>query len=191
MKSAKHIALSIVLTLSVFCAVLYPSCSKDACKGVTCLNAGTCSGGACTCLPGIGGNNCQTVYRLLYDSTYAGIATYSTSYTDSATGVDTSYIIRVDTGNTLVFSVGPDSVYTQMQLVWNRPNGQSAVSMPNIILTSFSANGSTFTASGSADTFNYSGTGTVNGSTASLNLVGSHPVGPSVIVTLNNLAVQQ
>jgi hypothetical protein len=61
MRAIKQIALSAILTLSAFCAVLYTSCSKDACKGVTCYNAGTCSGGTCTCPTGYEGANCQTL----------------------------------------------------------------------------------------------------------------------------------
>ena len=60
MKSIKQIALGALLTISAFCAVLYTSCSKDACKDVTCSNGGTCSGGNCTCPVGYIGTNCQT-----------------------------------------------------------------------------------------------------------------------------------
>ena len=61
MRSIKHIALSAILTLSAFCAVLYTSCSKDACKGVTCQHSGTCSGGTCTCPTGYEGTRCGTL----------------------------------------------------------------------------------------------------------------------------------
>lgn len=61
MKSIRLIALSAFVTISAFCAVLYSaSCTKDACKGVTCLNGGTCSGGTCSCPTGWIGTNCQT-----------------------------------------------------------------------------------------------------------------------------------
>jgi hypothetical protein len=61
MKSIKYIALSAFVTISAFCAVLYTSCTKDACKGVTCQHGGTCSGGNCTCPVGYEGANCQTL----------------------------------------------------------------------------------------------------------------------------------
>ena len=60
MKSFRIIALSVIVTISTFGAILYTSCTKDACKGVTCLNGGTCSGGTCTCPTGYIGASCQT-----------------------------------------------------------------------------------------------------------------------------------
>jgi hypothetical protein len=170
MKLFKQIALSAFLTLSAFCAILYSSCSKDGCKGVTCLNGGTCGGGICSCPTGLGGNNCQTVYRLLYANTYEGIATYD--------------IIRADTNNTMVFTAGLDSNYTEMKLVWN--DTTSHITMP-IVLSDNSANGSVFTITATTvDTITYTGSGTVNAIVASLTLVGNHPTGPPIIVTLNN-----
>ncbi len=61
MKSFRLVALSALLTVASFCAIVYSSCTKDACKGVTCLNGGTCSGGTCTCPTGFIGTNCQTL----------------------------------------------------------------------------------------------------------------------------------
>jgi hypothetical protein len=72
MKLIKHIALGGLLTVSAFTAVLYTSCSKDACKGVTCNNGGTCSGGNCTCTTGYEGTNCQTVSRDKFIGSYTG-----------------------------------------------------------------------------------------------------------------------
>jgi hypothetical protein len=60
MKSVKQIALGAFLTISAFSAVLYTSCSKDACKDVVCNNGGTCSGGNCTCPTGWLGTHCET-----------------------------------------------------------------------------------------------------------------------------------
>ena len=61
MKSFRIIALSVLVTICTFCAVLYSSsCKKDGCKGVTCLNMGTCSGGQCTCPTGYTGTTCQS-----------------------------------------------------------------------------------------------------------------------------------
>ena len=63
MKSFRLVALSALLTVGTFSAVLYTSCTKDACKGVTCQNGGTCSGGTCTCPTGYEGANCETASR--------------------------------------------------------------------------------------------------------------------------------
>jgi hypothetical protein len=63
MKRLRLIALSVVLTLGAFSAVVYTSCTKDECKSVTCLNGGTCSGGNCTCPTGYEGTTCQDETR--------------------------------------------------------------------------------------------------------------------------------
>ena len=61
MKSLRLVALSAFLTIGASSAVFYSSCSKDACKDVTCQNGGTCSGGNCTCPTGYEGTTCQTL----------------------------------------------------------------------------------------------------------------------------------
>ena len=63
MKSIRLMALSALVTIGSFSAVVYTSCTKDACKGVTCQNGGTCSGGTCTCPTGYEGTNCETKSR--------------------------------------------------------------------------------------------------------------------------------
>ena len=185
MRALKHIALAVTLTLGVFSAVLYTSCQKSGCKGVTCLNTGTCSGGICVCPSGVGGNNCETVYRKVYANSYLGSATYNSSV------IDSTYIITTDTSNTLIFLAGNDSNYTQMQLVWNRTGGKKNVVFP-IKLSNNTSSGSTFTITvpTTVDTFTYSGSGTVSAVAASLNLVESHPKSSSVIVTLSNFSKQ-
>src|SRR5580658_8335639 len=95
MKSLKLIVLSVILTLSVFCGLWSTSCSKDACKGVTCLNYGTCGGGICRCDSGLGGPTCEIIYRNLYANTYLGNGTDDSGH---------QYI-----NNTLVFATGTDT----------------------------------------------------------------------------------
>ena len=190
MKSIKHIALSIILTLGVFGAVLYTSCQKSGCKGVTCLNGSACSGGICgPCLPGIGGTNCETIYRKLYSGNiYTGVATYYNSkVVDSNRIVDSTYVIRVDTSNTLSFVAQNDSVYTQMQLAWNRP-GRSGGST-TITLSNNTTTGSNFSVNAfQIDTFTCTGTGSINGNTASLNLVAKPPHSPAITITLSDFS---
>lgn len=72
MKSIRRIALSVLLTVGAFTAVMYTSCSKDECKDVTCQNGGTCSGGTCTCPTGYEGTNCQTLTRDKFVGSYTG-----------------------------------------------------------------------------------------------------------------------
>ena len=193
MRSVKHIALGAFLTLGVFFAVLYTSCSKDACKQTTCENNGSCTGGTCYCKPGIGGGGCETIYRTLYGSlsgyVYTGVATINNHTTDSTN------ISHTDANNQLILKYGLDSVYTRMQLTWIDSN-KTMINQQNITLSNFSANGSDFVLAEkvSFDTsFLYSGSGSVNGNTISLTLVGtpkdsfaSVPV-PTITVVFSNL----
>jgi hypothetical protein len=158
----KQIAVTAILTVSAFCAVLYTSCSKDACKGVTCINNGTCSGGTCSCPSGAGGNNCQTIYRILYtmpNGTYTGLGAKDTGSIapDSAT---------------MVFSVPQDTIYTNMTLViTDSANKILGASFP-ITLTNNSASGSNFTITSAVayDTFSITGTGSISTTQASVTL---------------------
>jgi hypothetical protein len=183
MRSIKYIALSVFLALGVFFAVLYTSCSKDSCKTVTCLNGGSCGGGACMCPPGTGSTNCQTVYKTLYTNTYIGNAYYTSSI------VDTNYIPHIDTNSTLVFSAGNDSNFNKMDITWNRTSGKPVKMV--ISLTNNTATGSNFSVSSAvSDTNTYSGKGSVNSNTASISLIESHPNSPAVVVSLNNFNKQ-
>lgn len=75
MKLFRQIALSAMVTVGVFGAIIYTSCTKDACKDVVCNNGGTCSGGTCTCAIGYKGLHCDTA------NNYALLATYSVTET--------------------------------------------------------------------------------------------------------------
>jgi hypothetical protein len=172
MRSMKRIVIAVVLSAGAFCAALYSSCSKDACKGVTCLNTlSPCKGGLCTCPVGIGGSNCETIYRKDYAHTYKGVATYG--------------IIYADTNNTLTFSFGNDTTYNKMLMAWNDPNFP-IVTLP-ILLTNSSPTGSNFTVvSTTVDTFTYTGSGSINNTVASLTLTKTHFNGPPILVTFTN-----
>ena|GEM_PF-737291 len=178
MKSIKQIAASVLLTLSVFVAVLYVSCSKDACKGVTCINGGTCNGGSCNCKDdGIGGANCELIYREIYSGTYKGMVNASGKL-DSLHTIDSNA-----NNNTLVFRAGTDTAhYDNMNLSWNDSTGRLILDMP-IVLKNNSSTGSDFTVpSVNSDTFTYIGYGNVSRVGATLNLTRTHAHGSSVMV---------
>lgn len=61
MKSLRTLALSALLSVGAFSAVLYTACNKDECKDVVCLNGGTCVSGTCSCKTGFEGSDCSTV----------------------------------------------------------------------------------------------------------------------------------
>ncbi len=195
MKSFKYIALSAILAVGVFYVAIYSSsCTKDACKGVTCLNKGMCSGGRCTCDTGIGGLNCETIYRLLYKNAYMGNAIVTYSQPDSAVIDSAFYSIysgRTNDSNLVAFSINSDTTYNKMQLTWTDGTGQ--LLQTTITLNNNTATGSTFsipaTQGGPGDSFTVSGNGSVNSTNASLNLtaVPRHPtLTPTISYTLNN-----
>ena len=61
----RPILFSALTTVSVFIAVLVVSvsCNRDKCKSIVCAYGGVCNGGACTCLLGYEGSNCETISR--------------------------------------------------------------------------------------------------------------------------------
>jgi len=173
MKSIRIIALSAILTIGAFSAVTYTSCSKDDCKGVTCLNGGTCSGGKCSCKSGLGGDNCETIYRNNYAKDYSG------SGTDNTGGTYANFKLR--------FTTGTDTAdYTKMQLAVVTSSGANYITVP-IVLSSNTTSGSAFTVTSTTiDSFTYTGSGTVNGSTATFTMTEATPHAPATIYTFAN-----
>ncbi|MES2701317.1 MAG: calcium-binding EGF-like domain-containing protein [Bacteroidota bacterium] len=168
MKSIKHVALAAFMTLSAFCAVLYSSCSKDACKDVVCQNGGTCADGNCTCATGYEGTRCETVARLKYVNTYVGNGTDNATPSNSYTGF-----------RAVVTATGTD--VTKLQLVLQDNTTTPVVALP-ITLTTFTATNSTFTiTSTSASGYTYTGSGTISATVVSLTLVETANVGGGVI----------
>ncbi len=187
MNIMKPVVISILLTLGIFCAVLYTSCSKDGCKGVYCMNNSSCSGGICQCTKqGIGGVNCEIIYRNLYAHIYKGVVNFAGKL-DSATTIDSNI------GNHLLtFSPANDTMsYLGMTIAWKDSTSKLLVSLP-ITLTTNTASGSDFTVPATpADTFTYSGYGNVSPVSATLNLVRTHPHGSSKVnISFNSFTRQ-
>ncbi len=72
MKSIRSVAFSALLTIGAFSAIMYTSCSKDACKDVVCKNGGTCANGTCSCPTGYEGTNCETLSRDKFIGNWSG-----------------------------------------------------------------------------------------------------------------------
>ena len=176
MKSTKYILLGVVAALFVVCAGLYSSCTRDVCKTVTCTNFGTCGGGSCICPDGIGGLNCEVIYRKLYEHQYKG------------SGADDSG--RLYNNNTLTFNSTADTAFTKMQIVWDN-HGPKQINM-DIKLSSNTSQGSTFTiTSTKVDSSVYSGFGTVNKTSASLTITELRTTDSSVRTILLHDFVKQ
>lgn len=198
MRSMKYMALGAMLLVGAFFAVMYSSsCTKDACKGVTCLHKGVCSGGSCVCNDsiGVGGVNCEITYSSLYDkNTYQGNTVVGYGSLDSPV-IDTNnmYLAHTDINNTMSFVAITDTDFSEMNLTWI-DNGLTVFVTP-IKLTHNSATGSTFAITnvqGQApwDNYTFSGTGSVNSTNATMNLVAvsADTTKPSMTFTLSNFS---
>lgn len=182
MRSIKPIAFGIFVTFSVFCAVLYSSCKKDASKGVTCLHYATKSGSICDCRKGTGGVNCETEYRRLYkDFKYRGTSTYSTP---------TYNINGADSNNLITFTAENDTFYTKARIIWDNSSVIRPISLP-VIFNNGSSNGSNYTiVETPIDTFTYSGTVSINGATLSATITKVRPNGVKTLVMINDFNKQ-
>ena len=86
MKTLRLIALSALVTVASATAIFSTSCSKDACKDVTCQNGGTCSDGTCVCPTGYEGTSCETMSRTKFTKSWSATdhlvgGTFVASYT--------------------------------------------------------------------------------------------------------------
>ena len=72
MKLWKITILTSLLFAAAVSAVIYSSCTKDACDNLTCLNGGACGGGVCNCPTGYEGAQCQTLSISRFLGTYQG-----------------------------------------------------------------------------------------------------------------------
>lgn len=72
MKSIRNIAFTAILTLGAFTAITYTACTKDECKGVECINGGSCVDGTCACPTGYEGTNCEKLSRDKFIGTWSG-----------------------------------------------------------------------------------------------------------------------
>ncbi len=74
MNKFKIVALTSIISIFAFVAVIYTSCNKDACKGVTCQNGATnCIGGTCQCPAGYSGNFCELSSLTFRNDSYTPI----------------------------------------------------------------------------------------------------------------------
>jgi hypothetical protein len=75
MKFWRPILLTTIIFFSICSVVLYSSCEKDPCKGVTCLNGGSCYNGVCSCQTGFEGPLCADKMTTRFVGAYAGYST--------------------------------------------------------------------------------------------------------------------
>lgn len=163
MRPFRIMILSALLVVCSFCMV-YVSCTKDACKGVNCLNSGTCSGGVCQCPTGVGGNDCETIYRSAYVNTYMGNGKGDTLFADTIKK-SVAYF-----NSTMTFDTNGTTSLLQMNLTFRDTGGRVPLKF-SITLSNQTIAGSTFTIQPTATNgFHFSGSGSISASTASFDL---------------------
>ncbi|GIV33180.1 MAG: hypothetical protein KatS3mg031_0715 [Chitinophagales bacterium] len=81
----------ILSVLAISAIMFFNACEEDACKDVTCLNAGTCVDGDCICAPGYEGTTCEIKMVDKFVGTYKlNENCPSGSITDWPTSIDAS-----------------------------------------------------------------------------------------------------
>jgi len=150
MKLFRQIALSALVTLGTFATVAYTSsCSKDACKGVTCNNGGTCSGGTCTCPTGYTGTDC---------SGYAYVGSWKG--TDNCTNPTASFTVTMgldssSTGATKVLVSNPSGYGSTVQISGTLSTDAKTITFTNQTVGAVTITGAMTLTSNTAFTWTY------------------------------------
>ena len=191
MVSVRNFLVGVLMVTGVTATAVYTSScskSKDACSGVTCQNSGSCKSGTCVCPAGIGGTNCETIYRTTYANIYAG------------SGTDNETPSRTLNNYQVTLSYNNDLNYSGMNILAEMLDGGGKYvthfTAP-IVLSSCSATGSNFTITPSVNSlgFRISGTGTVSASVVTLSVTEADTattgyIQPTIVYTFSSLAVQ-
>jgi hypothetical protein len=127
------------------------SCEQDRCKvrGTTCLNAGVCNNGVCSCIASFEGDSCQYPVNKKFENKYGG---YRQIGYRTALGFDTVYVVP-DTF--FVYAEGGTNDKVRFFSVFNTSIVHNAVIRQNELTTTDT---SVF-----VDKFNYRGKGALNG----------------------------
>ena len=167
MKKSASILLTVVSVLMVFTSVVYTGCKKDKCKGISCSNGGSCKDGNCVCPTGYTGVKCGDEVRQSYAKQYVG------------TGVDTDGEKYPESEFT--FKSNGDDV-TAMSVEIKEVNGNPVNSFDIKLETNESYSIVEKTDKG----LTYTGGGTINSTSATMEIKVTGSVG-SFAVTYANL----
>jgi len=128
----KTFLLTALLTLFAFSAVLYTSCHKDKCSGVTCYNGGACNNGNCLCPTGYYGSKCENSSILFQNDTYTPIS-LTVNGTNTNIPVNGSVSVIGSAGTSAVVSAVTGGTYG-LSYSWaftdNFPTGGNGLTEP-------------------------------------------------------------
>jgi hypothetical protein len=145
MKTVKTLITTAALVTTIFGAITYTSCKKDKCKTVTCLNGGSCNNGNCTCQSGYEGSICDTKTNEKFAGTYSGV------YCDNTVG-------------SIVVYAQAEPLKIAVPVNGLSPNAEGTVNG-----NSFSIPYQTLVNSTTGDSYQFSATGTISGTSISFN----------------------
>ena len=115
--------------------LLYSSCEKNPCNGVSCENGGSCNGGACYCPTGFEGPTCSFRSTSRFTGYYAG---YS-SCNNGALIIDTVFISNdVPHSNTMVKIVQKTHPNDLLYGTINTNQTTYAIFIPSVVDTNYS-----------------------------------------------------
>jgi hypothetical protein len=136
--SFKTILFTSLSTLAAFFAVTYSSCTPDKCKSIVCAYGGVCNNGACSCVTGYEGTQCETVARNKFLGKWVvfekGSTTNSAQYELTVSeGQNVADVVITNFNNQFSVPVSgyirTDSIYLPSQTV----NGKTIVGVGYII----------------------------------------------------------
>ena len=146
-------AFLIATGVSVALATGISSCVTDKCKDVVCQNDGICIEGTCDCPAGTSGTFCDVIDRAVLLNA-SGVATYSVTETCSVTGAATYTVDFAASGTSLdKILVNDFGGYTSLDGVAMTVSG-TTVTVANQTISGYTVSG-TGTISGSTITMNY------------------------------------
>ena len=148
MKFIRNIAFAAIASFAAFSMVTYTACNKDECKDVTCNNGGTCINGNCSCPTGYEGSKCEIVSA----ASLPGVYTATEDCQPPLTGGPSSWSSTVSTSSS-------DETRIVISNFGNSSTNVTAQVDKNAITIDATTIG----------TRNVTGTGTVNGSTLTIN----------------------
>lgn len=177
--------------VTVFCLSIFSlntSCSKKSdCEGSTCQNGGSCNSGKCTCLTGTHGKLCDSLYISSFVHTYMGDGT-----DDQTTNQYKDYKLEFYTINTV------NADYVTMGITGKKfQSGSYLVHFDATVkFSNFVGGNGDFTITPLVNKFGFkiSGSGSINGNIAKLNIVEADttsvmPVS-TITYTFNSMALQ-
>lgn len=145
MKKLSILTAGILMVFTLAIVTFYTSCT-DPCKNVTCLNAGTCLDGTCSCADGYQGTDCGTETRAALLGTYSVSGTITCPVSGNGT----------ITGTVFTISASSSSV---KKVVLN---------FGGVLTLTATVNGTSFTIDNSSvGGFDYSGNGSISGTNIS------------------------